>query len=273
MMEAMLVMSSELFLAIVFTIINLQIQARLIAFLWAKGCSWAQMLDIYDLRGQYSKWLTFDFILNTVIIYGATYLFGGPAAFSLLSWGTFIGVGTIEGVAIVSGFVRTISSKVAIQNNPNLLDFNGKYKNTCEEYKKLVQLLDGKKLQAYRNSASRLWSELLLLNQRRNEAYKNKKQLEVVMADVQKLINQYSIENDVEKRLKAQARLNQIIKQEADIDDFTQKVEEQIKRSETIFMDIRTNLAIGHMENILPDLTEYTTKVKALEYTVNQLEK
>lgn len=272
-METMLAMSAELFVAIVFTLINIQIQMRLIAFLWAKGCNWHQMLDIYDLRGQYKKWLTFDFIANAVIIYGATYLFGSPVGFSLLSFGMFVGVCSIEGLAVGSGFVRTITSKVAIQNNPNLLDFNGKYRNTCEEYKKLVQLLDGKNLRAYRNSASRLWNELLLLNQRRNEAYKNKKQLEIVMIDVQKLINQYSMENDVEKRLKAQARLNQIIKQEADIDDFTQKVEEQIKRSETIFMDIRTNLAIGHMENILPDLTEYTTKVKALEYTVNQLEK
>lgn len=272
-MEAMLTMSAEMLLVFVFTILNINLQLRLIAFLWAKGCKWDQMLDIYDLRGKYQKWLTFDLILNAVAIYGATYLFGSPAAFSLLSWGTVIGVGTVEGLAVVSGAVRAISSKIAIQNNPNLLDFNGKYRSTCEEYKKLVLLLDGKNLRAYRNSASRLWSELLLLNQRRNEAYKNKKQLEIVMRDVQKLINQYSMENDVEKRLKAQARLNKIIQQEADIDDFTKKVEEQIKRSETIFMDIRTNLAIGQMDNILPDLTEYTSKVKALEYTVNQLEK
>ena len=133
-------------------------------------------------------------------------------------------------------------------------------------------LLDEKRLGTYTKSASRLWSELLLLNKRRNEAYDSKRKLEDIKSDVQKLITAYSIDEDVDKRLKAQARLNNIIKQQGNLDEFIKHVEEQITRSENVFMDIRTKLAVGQVDSILPDLSTYTNQVKSLECTVEALD-
>lgn len=253
--------SIDFILALVLVYTNLYFQLKLITFLWAKGCSPYQALDIYDLRGKYNKWIWFDLILNSILMY------------SLSDWGILLGVIAIEAVACVSGPIRVVSSKLAIHNNPNLLDFNGKFKNTRVEYEKLVNLLDEKNLVTYKKSAAKLWSELLLLNKRRKEAYENKNKSEQIRADVQKLITTYTIEGDTDKRLKAQARLNKLLKQEADIDDFTRQVEERIRMSETVFMDIRTNLATGQLGNVLVDLDGYTVKIKSLELTVDQLER
>ena len=263
------IITAELFVIIVFAIIKLQIQMRIIASMWGKGCSWQQFLDIYDLNGKYRNWLTFDLIANTLIMLGATF-FMSSLGFSMPL--IPLGIIGIECVSLVAFPVRFIGAKVAMQNNPNLLDFNGKYKDTCNEYKKLVMILDERRLGAYKKSASKLWSELLLLNKRRKEAYAAKEKLEATKEDVQKLISAYSLENDVDKRLKAQARLNHIIKKQADIDEYTANVEEQIIRSENVFMDIRTKLEVGQSDNILPDLSNYTNQVKSLEYTVDVLD-
>lgn len=270
MLNAVLVMSTDMLVAFIFLIINTQITWRTIAFLWAKGCSWSQALDVYDLGDKHRKWLRFDMVFNCLVMLVSSYLFGNGHIYTPFS--LLLGTAAIEAMALIALPIRCISAKVAIQNNPNLLDFNGKYKSTHDEYRKLIMLLDEKNLVAYKNSASRLWSELLLLNQRRKKAYESKKELDVVLADVQRLINKYTIEGDNEKRLKAQARLNTIIKQQADIDDFTRNVEDQIRNSETVFMDIRTNISVGQEANVLPDLTGYANKIKALEYTVDQLE-
>ena len=261
--------SAELFIIIVFALVNLQIQMRIIASIWGKGCSWQQFLDIYDLSGQYRKWMLFDIISNAIIMLGATFAFSSLGL--TIPW-ISAGIIAIEGMSLMAFPIRFIGAKVAMQNNPNLLDFNGKYKDTCDEYKKLIMVLDEKGLKSYKKSASKLWSELLLLNKRRKEAYLYKEKLEFVKDDVQKLITAYSMDKDDEKRLKAQARLNQIIKQQADIDEFTNHVEEQIKKSENVFMDIRTKLIVGQSDNILPDLSNYTNQVKSLEYTVDALD-
>ena len=268
-MDAVLTISAELLVVIVMAIINLQIQMRLIAAIWGKGCNWSQFLDVYDLTGKYRTWMTFDLIANTLIMVGASFFMSSLGmSMPLIP----LGILGIEGLALMSFPYRFVGAKFAMQNNPNLLDFNGKYKNTCDEYKKLVLVLDEKKLGAYKKSASKLWSELLLLNKRRKEAYLERERLESVKDDVQKLITAYSLDKDNEKRLKAQARLNKIIKQQSDIDDFTENVEKQISRSENIFMDIRTKLIVGQNDNILPDLSNYTNQVKSLEYTVDALD-
>ena len=262
-------MSVELLVVILFAIINLQLQIRFIAAIWGKGCNWSQLLDVYDLGDKYRKWMTFDLIANALLMICAT------AFISTLGWSfspISVGLFGIEVLSLICFPVRFVGAKIAMQNNPNLLDFNGKYKNTCDEYKKLILLLDDKKLRVYKKSASRLWSELLLLNKRRKEAYLAKEKLEQVKDDVQKLITAYSMDKDDEKRLKAQARLNQIIKQQADIDEFTNHVEDQIIKSENVFMDIRTKLIVGQNDNILPDLSNYTNQVKSLEYTVDALD-
>ena len=262
-------MSVELFVIIVFALMNLQIQIRFIAAMWARGCNWKQFLDIYDLNGKYRNWMIFDLVANTLLMIGST-LFITSLGFT--SSPVSLGLLGIETLSLVCFPIRFFGARIAMKNNPNLLDFNGKYKDTCDEYKKLILLLDEKKLGAYKKSASRLWSELLLLNKRRKEAYLTKEKLETVKDDVQKLITAYSMDNGNEKRLKAQARLNQIIKQQADIDDFTNHVEEQISKSENVFMDIRTKLIVGQSDNILPDLSNYTNQVKSLEYTVDALD-
>lgn len=262
-------LSVELLVVILFAIINLQLQIRFIAAIWGKGCNWSQLLDVYDLGDKYRKWMAFDLIANSLLMICATAFItslGWP--FSPISVGLF----GIEALALICFPVRFVGAKIAMQNNPNLLDFNGKYKNTCDEYKKLIILLDEKKLRVYKKSASRLWSELLLLNKRRNEANQAKEKLEAVKEDVQKLITAYSMDKDDDKRLKAQARLNQIIKQQADIDEFTEQVKDQIVKSENVFMDIRTKLIVGQNDNILPDLSNYTNQVKSLEYTVDALD-
>lgn len=253
--------------ALLLTFCNLNIQLQFITFLWAKGCSPSQALDVYDLREKYNHWKFLDIVINFIIM--LVVFACSSTVYSGLFWGTCF----VELIALAALPIRAVTSKVAIHNNPNLLDFNGKYKNTHEEYKKLLLLLDERKLNSYRKSASNLWAELLLLNKRRQEAYESKKNLETIKADVQKLITTYNIEDDVENRLKSQARLNKIIEQEADIDDFVKKVEERIRLSETVFMDIRTNIAVGQLKNVLVDLDSYTVKVKGLEYTVRQLEK
>ena len=262
-------MSVELLVVILFAIINLQLQIRFIAAIWGKGCNWSQLLDVYDLGDKYRKWMAFDLIANSLLMICAT------AFISSLGWPfspISVGLFGIEALALICFPVRFVGAKIAMQNNPNLLDFNGKYKNTCDEYKKLIILLDEKKLRVYKKSASRLWSELLLLNKRRNEANQAKEKLEAVKEDVQKLITAYSMDKDDDKRLKAQARLNQIIKQQADIDEFTEQVKDQIVKSENVFMDIRTKLIVGQNDNILPDLSNYTNQVKSLEYTVDALD-
>ena len=268
-MESVGLISSELLIVIIFAIVNLQIQMRLIAAIWGKGCNWSQFLDVYDLTGKYRKWMTFDLVANTLIMLGATFFMSSIGmSMPLLP----LGVLGIEGLALISFPFRFIGAKVAMQNNPNLLDFNGKYKDTCNEYKKLIMILDERHLSAYKKSALKLWSELLLLNKRRNEAYTTKEKLEKVKDDVQKLITAYSMEKNDEKRLKAQARLNHIIKKQADIDEFTNHIEQEIIRSENVFMDIRTKLEVGQSDDILPDLSNYTNQVKSLEYTVDVLD-
>ena len=262
-------MSVELLVVILFAIINLQLQIRFIAAIWGKGCNWSQLLDVYDLGDKYRKWMTFDLIANVLLMICATAFM---SSFGLIASPIYLGLIGIEALALINFPIRFIGAKIAMQNNPNLLDFNGKYKSTCDEYKKLILLLDEKKLGVYKKSASRLWSELLLLNKRRKEAYLTKEKLETVKDDVQKLITAYSMDNDNDKRLKAQARLNQIIKHQADIDDFTNHVEDQIVKSENVFMDIRTKLIVGQNDSILPDLSNYTNQVKSLEYTVDALD-
>lgn len=265
--------ATELFVVIAFALLNLQIQIRLIVGIWARGCTWKQALDIYDLGKKYKNWLFFDIAANFVILFVSAALMGSLNGLLGLSMSYIVlSLFGIEAFAFVCFPIRLFATKIAMQNNPNLLDFNGKYRGTCEEYKKLLLLLDEKNLKAYKSSASTLWAELLLLNKRRKEAYARKAELGEIKADVQKLITDYTVENNVEKRLKAQERLNQILKQEADIDEFTLQVEEQIQRSENIFMDMRTKLAVGQLDNVLPDLTSYTSKVKALEYTVEKLD-
>ncbi|MBR4569196.1 MAG: hypothetical protein IKO19_00810 [Candidatus Riflebacteria bacterium] len=261
--------SAELLVVIVFAIINLQIQMRLIAVFWGRGCSWSQFLDIYDMTGKYRNWMTFDLIANTLIMIGATFFMSSIGFTAPL---IPLGVLGIEGLSLLAFPFRFVGAKFAMENNPNLLDFNGKYKDTCNEYKKLIMILDERHLSAYKKSALKLWSELLLLNKRRNEAYNTKQRLEKVKDDVQKLITAYAMDKNDEKRLKAQARLNHIIKKQADIDEFTSHIEEEIIRSENVFMDIRTKLEVGQSDNILPDLSNYTNQVKSLEYTVDVLD-
>ena len=256
-------MTAELFVAIVFAVINLQIQIRFMAWWWARGCTWRQFLDVYDLGDKHKKWMTIDIITNSAI------MFLTAALGWTLSPTIALGLFGVEAISLVCLPLRFAGAKRAVRHNPNLLDFNGKYKGTHEEYKKLLMTLEEKNLGSYKKSASKLWSELLLLNKRRNDAYENKKKLEAIKADVQKLINAYSMENDVDKRLKAQARLNKIIKQQADIDEFTKNVEEQIMRSENAFMDMRTKIAVGQNESVFADLSKYTNQVKSLEITVD----
>ncbi len=268
-MEMIGTLSVEMFVAIVFAIINLQIQIRFMTWWWARGCTWNQFLSIYDLGDKYKKWMIADIIINSFLMISSTVFL------NTLGWSfspVLLGLFGIEALATGCLPFRFVGAKFAVRNNPNLLDFNGKYRGTHDEYKKLVMVLEENKLGAYKKSASRLWSELLLLNKRRNEAYNSKKKLEEIKNDVQKLINAYSLENDVDKRLKAQARLNNIIKQQADIDEFTKNVEEQIMRSENVFMDIRTKIAVGQRDSVLPDLSNYTNQVKSLEYTVEALD-
>ena len=256
-------MTAELFIAIVFAVINLQIQIRFMAWWWARGCTWRQFLDIYDLGDKHKKWMTIDVITNLSIMFltaAIGWTVGPTIALGLLG---------VEAISLACLPFRFVGAKYAVRHNPNLLDFNGKYKGTHEEYRKLLMILDEKNLGSYKKSASRLWSELLLLNKRRNEAYDNKKRLEATRNDVQRLITAYSMENDVDKRLKAQARLNKIIKQQADIDEFTKNVEEQIIRSENAFMDIRTKIEVGQNETVFADLSKYTNQVKSLEITVD----
>lgn len=267
-----LTISGGLFIAIVFALINLQIQVRLMSGLWARGCSLKQFLDIYNLGEKYNKWMTVDMVANASIVLLTSFIISSASWLSFLNplWVGFIGV---ELLAVINTPIRFIGAKFAVRTNPNLLDFNGKYKGTHTEYKKLILLLDENRLNTYKNSASRLWNELLLLNKRRKEAYVSKQKLEDIKNDVQKLITAYSLENDVEKRLKAQARFNKIIKQQAEIDDFISHVEDQIMKSENVFMDIRTKLAVGQKsDSILPDLSTYTNQVKSLELTVDAMD-
>ena len=221
------------------------------------------------MTGKYRNWMTFDLIANTLIMIGATFFMNSIGFTAPL---IPFGILGIEGLSLLAFPFRFVGAKVAMENNPNLLDFNGKYKDTCNEYKKLIMILDEMHLSAYKKSALKLWSELLLLNKRRNEAYSTKQRLEKVKDDVQKLITAYSMDKNDEKRLKAQARLNHIIKKQADIDEFTSHIEEEIIRSENVFMDIRTKLEVGQSDNILPDLSNYTNQVKSLEYTVDVLD-
>lgn len=268
-MGSVATLSVELFVAIVFALINLQIQIRFMTWWWARGCNWRQFLDIYDLGAKYRNWMMIDIITNSVIMITTALLL------NTLGWSLSpiaLGIFGVEALGAIYLPFRFVGAKYAVKNNPNLLDFNGKYKDTQIEYKKLVMLLDEKKLGTYTKSASRLWSELLLLNKRRNEAYDSKRKLEDIKSDVQKLITAYSIDEDVDKRLKAQARLNNIIKQQANLDEFIKHVEEQITRSENVFMDIRTKLAVGQVDSILPDLSTYTNQVKSLECTVEALD-
>ncbi len=269
-MGALATLSIEVLVALVFALINLQLQIRCMAGWWAKGCSWSQFLDINDLRGKYKNWMTIDMIANTLLMY----LTG--AAIVALGWTIFnpyiVGILAIECLALVCTPFRFLGAKYAVRNNPNLLDFNGKFKGTYNEYKKLSVLLEEKKLTIYTKSCNSLWSELLLLNKRRKEAYTSKARLDEIKEDVQKLITAYSIEQDQEKTLRAQARLNKIIKQQEDLEAFIKQVEEQIEKSENVFMDIRTKLAVGQMDNVLPDLSSYTSQVKSLEITVEVMD-
>lgn len=269
-MSAVLTLSGEVLVAVIFALINLQIQIRLMAWWWARGCTWQQFLDIYALGEKSNKWMIADIVANSalMIIAGVFFTWLGWTLTNTMIMGAL----GIECLALACIPFRFVGAKIAVRNNPNLLDFNGKYKGTHNEYKKLVMLLDEKKLGTYTRSASRLWSELLLLNKRRNEAYAANDRLEEIKNDVQKLITAYSVDDDVDKRLKAQARLNKIIKQQADIEEFTKQVEDQILKSENVFMDIRTKLAVGQIDNILPDLSSYTNQVKSLEITVEAMD-
>ena len=64
-MEMLGTLSVEMFVAIVFAIINLQIQIRFMAWWWARGCTWNQFLSIYDLGDKYKKWMIADIIINS----------------------------------------------------------------------------------------------------------------------------------------------------------------------------------------------------------------
>ena len=124
-------MSVELLVVILFAIINLQLQIRFIAAIWGKGCNWSQLLDVYDLGDKYRKWMAFDLIANSLLMICAT------AFISSLGWSfspISVGLFGIEALALICFPVRFVGAKIAMQNNPNLLDFNGKYKNTCDEF-------------------------------------------------------------------------------------------------------------------------------------------
>ena len=182
-MGSVAILSTEVFVAIIFAIINLRIQINFMAKWWAKGCSGSQFLDIYDLREKYNKWMITDIIVDSLLMLGicSVGFLGG--------WFPYVlGIVGIEAIAAVCMPFRFVGAKYAVNHNPNLLDFNGKYKATHQEYMKLTMLLDEKKLKTYTNSASRLWTELLLLNKRRKEAYAAYDRLEEIKSDVLKLI-------------------------------------------------------------------------------------
>ena len=264
LVSATIILSTESLFALVMAIINIRIIFKLIALVWGKGCTIQQVIDIYDLGGKYSSWLRLDCVLNLVFCFLASHFLGGQ-----WGWGAI----PIEMFAAIALPIRFMAAKVSIMNNPNLLDFNGKYKGTFNEYKSLLQFLDENKLNSYKGYVSNLWRELLLLNKRRKNAYDQKKKLLLLKEDVSKLIADYTLNKDEEKLKNAQTRLANIVSQESALNDFSQSVEEQLKSSETVFIDIRTKLQVGQgCSDILPDIDNYTNKVKALEFTVKEVE-
>ena len=141
-MQMLGTMSVELFVAIVFALINLQIQIRLMSWWWAKGCTWQQFLDIYDLGSKHKNWMLVDMITNSVIMVTSSLILYSLGWVTSPVWLGIIGVSCVEGLAIAHLPFRFAGARYAVRNNPNLLDFNGKYKGTHNEYKKLVMLLE-----------------------------------------------------------------------------------------------------------------------------------
>ena len=107
--------TAELFVAIVFAVINLQIQIRFMAWWWARGCTWRQFLDVYDLGDKHKKWMTIDIITNSAIMFLAA------AIGWTLSPTIALGIFGVEVISLVCLPLRFAGAKRAVRHNPNLL--------------------------------------------------------------------------------------------------------------------------------------------------------
>lgn len=179
---------------------------------------------------------------------------------------------SIPAFSLFSTFLLRTAIKTFLLENPWYNDFSNYYKSTCVEYMKLRALLRRSNKKSYSKMTQNLWNEITDLNRRKHAALERVRDLQALKTDVIKLLDTYSYEGNDDKKERAQRRLRRIEEEIAQTDAFAAEVNDNMKKAETIFLDVRSNIALGDSERITTDISELTNKVKALEYTVNALE-
>ena len=216
-------------------------------------------------------------VLETSIFY--TIIYSLLAIFII--WPSFIpvmvilklvGIIGIGSFAMFSAPILILGLNRYIGKRPWLNDFAKEYKNTCVEYMKLRSLLVGSGKLSYNKMSQNLWKAVLDLNHRKHMALDRINNLQELKVDVLKILSNYSVEGEIEKKDRAEKRLKQIEEEIQKTKDFVAEVNDNMQKAETMFIDFRSNITLGISEKVVTDISELTNKVQALEYTVNKLE-